>query len=389
MRPIRLSAALFTLLLASCATVKVAPQRGEDGMPPPPTRSDQARTDDFPAADNDGYRPPARLALVLPASGSAAAAGNSVRDGFFAAYYAETRRRPVVKVYDSQGTGAGALAAVARARSEGAQMIIGPLTREEVAAVTGDAEGSLPIVALNRAGKPPQGTTAFALQPEEEGVAAAERLLARKLRSVLVFANRSDNAERAVAAFRKAYGEGGGSIVEQVPIAGETADLTAKLQALKGSATPPQAVLMALDAGQGRAINAQLRNSALAGLPRLATPLIVNGANAKADVELDGVEYPELPWLLDQPVGLPDADALPRSLSSARGPAQRLFAFGADGWQLAAWFDRLYRQPAASIRGATGVLRIDIAGPVERTPAWAVFSGGRGRPAPADAANPR
>ena len=67
MRPIRLSAALFTLLLASCATVKVAPQR-EDQLPPPPTRSDQARTDDFPAADNDGYRPPARLALVLPAS---------------------------------------------------------------------------------------------------------------------------------------------------------------------------------------------------------------------------------------------------------------------------------------------------------------------------------
>lgn len=391
MRRIRPLACLLFLLLASCATVRVAPEHGpRDGALLPPVRGDRAQTADFPAAESDGYRPPARLAVVLPATGGAATAAASVRDGFLAAYYAETRRRPVVKFYDSLGTGAGALAAVARARADGAQMIVGPLTRDEVAAVSGNADGGVPVIALNHAGKTPRGTTAFALMPEEEGIAAAERLLARKLRSVLVFANRSDNAERAVAAFRTAYSADGGTVVEQVPVAGDTTDLTAKLQALRAAPAPPQAVLLALDAGQARAISAQLRSSALAALPRVATALVLSGANAKADVELDGIEYPELPWLLDQPVGLPDADGLGRNLSSARGGGQRLFAFGADAWRLAAWFDHLYEQPGASIRGATGTLRIDITGPVARTPAWAVFSGGRGRPAPAvaDAAKP-
>ena len=78
-----------------------------------------------------------------------------------------------------------------------------------------------------------------------------------------------------------------------------------------------------------------------------------------------------------------EADTLARSLPSARGPSQRLFAFGADAWKLCAWFDLLYNQPGASIAGATGRLSIDVSGPVKRMPAWAVFVGGRGRPAAA------
>ena len=384
MRLIRLTACLLTLLVASCSTVRVAPERGpRDTTLLPPVRGDRAPTDAFPAADPDGYRPPARLAVVLPSTGGAAVAAASVRDGFLAAYYAETRRRPIVTFYDSRGTGAGALAAMAKARADGAQMIVGPLTREEVAAVAGNADGSVPVIALNHAERVPLGTTAFALLPEEEGVAAAERLLARNLRTVLVFADATDNAQRAVASFRTVYSRAGGTVVDQVAVAGEMPDLTARQQALQAGPTPPQAVLMALEAGEARAINAQLRSSALAALPRVSTALILTGANARADVELDGIEYPELPWMLGQPVGLPDPDTLGRSLASARGPAQRLFAFGADAWRLAAFFDHLYNQPGASIRGATGVLRIDITGPVARMPAWAVFSGGTGRPAPA------
>ena len=51
-----------------------------------------------------------------------------------------------------------------------------------------------------------------------------------------------------------------------------------------------------------------------------------------------------------------------------------------------AWFhcsgaDLLARDPAAQLRGATGELQMDGLGNVQRHPAWAVFSGGRPRPA--------
>ncbi len=384
MRLSRVSLCLLPLLLAACSTVKVSSHGPGAETGPAQVRNDAAPTDTFPAADSDGYRPPARVAVVLPMGGNLAAPAAGVRDGFLAAYYGETRRRPVVKFYDSQGTGAGAIAAVAKARAEGAQMVIGPLTRDEVNAVAGSADGSFPIIALNRgAAAAPKGTTSFALTPDDEGAALSGRMLERGLKHALVFSNGNDNADRAIAAFREAQGKHSGSVVEVISISGETANLTQKLAALRALPTPPQAVLLALDAGQGRAIAAQLRSSALADLPRFATAQILNGANAKSDVELDGVEYPELPWLLDQNSGLPEADALARSLPSARGPSQRLFAFGADAWKLCAWFDMLYNKPGASIAGATGRLSIDVSGPVRRTPAWAVFSAGRGRPAAA------
>ena len=370
---------LLPLLVIGCSTVKVKPvqvvtQAG------PAVRTDKANAQEFPAGDSDGYRPPARLAVLLPSTGTLAAAGAAVRDGFLAAYYAENRRRPVVKFYNTLGTGNGALAAMDKAVSEGAQMIVGPLSRDEVNAIYAQENSKLPMITLNQGSKlPPAGTSSFALSPDEEGEAAANRLADRSLGTALVFSNRTDNAQRAVAAFTATLRKRGGAVLEDVAVAGDTPDLGARLDAMLKGPTPPKAVFLALEAGQARAIAAQLKASSLSGLPRIATSQILSGGSARSDAELDGIEYPEMPWLLDQGSGLPDADVLAKSLASARGPSQRLFAFGADAWKLTAYFQRLYDDPSFSVRGNTGVLSIEISGTVLRVPSWAVFSGGRGR----------
>ena len=371
---------LLPLLAIGCSTVKVAPAP-KPAPAGPPVRIDKLSAQEFPPGESDGYRPPARLAVLLPMTGSLAPAAAGVRDGFLAAYYAEHRRRPVVKFYNTQGTGSGAQAALAKAVSEGAQMILGPLTRDEVNAVYAQADGTMPLLTLNRGSKlPPARTSSFALLPDDEGSAAANRLADRGLTTVVVFGNRSDNSERAVAAFGETLRKRGGAVATEIQVAGALPDLGAQLAALLKGPTPPKAVFIALEAGPARTVAAQLKASALAGLPRIATSLILSGANAKLDVELDGIAYPEMPWLLDQGGDLPDADALAKTLPSARGPSQRLFAFGADAWKLTAYFQRLYDEPAFSVRGNTGELSIEIAGPVLRKPSWAVFSGGRGRP---------
>jgi len=385
MRLRTLSLTLLPLLLIGCSTVRVVSERpgssqSEPGLLAPPVRGDHARTQDFPPADGDGYRPPARVAVLLPLSGSLAPAATGVRDGFLAAYYAEGRARPTVKFYDSLGTGIGAQSAYDKAIAEGAQMIVGPLARDEVNAISANADGRVPMITLNRGSRqPPPGTTSFALLPDDEGVAAANRLVDRGLTSVLVIANRSDSAQRAVASFRETLRKRGGDVVAEIPVSGETSDINSQLSALLTGPAPPKAVFFSLDAGQARTIAAALKVSPLAGLPRIATSQILSGGNARTDVELDGIEYPELPWLLNQVGNLPDPNSLAKSLPGARGPAQRLFAFGADAWKLTAFFERLYDDPGFSVRGATGELRIDISGPVHRTTSWAVFSGGRGR----------
>lgn len=380
-----LSLCLLPILVAACSSVRVSPVQSHpvDSTRPDlsqPVRNDRAATNEFPPADSDGYRPPARLAVLLPVTGSLSAAGAAVRDGLLAAYYAEKRPRPVVRFYDSQGTGAGAQAAAAKAIADGAQMIVGPLTREEVGAMTAQAAGRVPMITLNRGSQPPpSGSTSFALLPDDEGRAAAMRLQQRKLGSVLVINNRSDHAQRAVSAFKERLRKDGGTIAAEIFVSGESADVAAQVSGLAGSTTAPQAVFLAVDGSQARSINAQLKSGPFVTLPRLATSQILSGADR--DNELDGIEYPELPWLLGQGGSLPDAASLAKSLSSARGPSQRLFAFGADAWKLVAYFERLYNDPSFTVNGSTGVLRIDVDGPVQRTPAWAVMSGGHGRAA--------
>src|SRR5690606_32382563 len=107
---------------------------------------------------------------------------------------------------------------------------------------------------------------------------------------------------------------------------------------------------------------------------RVATSLILSGADLRMDTELDGIEYPELPWLIGLRGGLPDPDTLGNTLPSAQGGGARLFAFGLDAWKLAGYLDKLVSDPGAQVRGATGDLTLDATGQVRRAPAWAVFS---------------
>src|SRR6185312_3220768 len=78
------------------------------------------------------------IALLLPISGSAGPLAASVRDGFFTAYYqTPLQERPVVRVYDTGGEQSVA-DQIAAATESGADIIVGPLTRQAVAAAAAD-----------------------------------------------------------------------------------------------------------------------------------------------------------------------------------------------------------------------------------------------------------
>jgi len=350
-------------------------------LPMPVTSQGGTRSNAFPPAESDGYRPPNQLAVLLPLSGSSAGAGIAVRDGFLSQYYAENRRRPRVNFYDTAGNAEGAKNAASKAIAEGAQMIVGPLTRDEVNAVSNQADITVPVLFLNRGQNPPApGNLSFALSPDEEGWISADRFANRNQMSVIIFTQRDDTAQRTVAAFKDQYKIRGGQIIAEHMVEGEAMELPAKISALlAGNNANASAIYIALKAPQARALMTQVKISSLASAPKLAASLILNGASASQDTVLDGIEMPELPWLLNQYSGLANADSVAKNMPSIRGPAQRLFAFGADAWQLSAYLDRLQKDAGFVLAGATGSMRVDSMGNVQRDPAWAVFSGGRPR----------
>ena len=336
------------------------------------------RSNPFPPAESDGYRPPNQLAVLLPLSGNSAGAGMAVRDGFLSQYYAENRRRPRINFYDTAGSADGARSAASKAIAEGAQMIVGPLTRDEVNAVSNQTDITVPVLFLNRGQNPPApGNLSFALSPDEEGWISADRFANRNQMSVIIFTQRDDTAQRTVAAFKDQYKIRGGQVISEQFIEGEAVDLPAKITALvAANGANASAIYIALKAPQARALMTQLKTSSLAGAPKLSASLILNGASASLDGVLDGIEMPELPWLLNQFNGLPNADSVAKTMPSTRGPAQRLFAFGADAWQLSAYLDRLQKDAGFMLAGATGNLRVDSLGNVQHDPSWGVFSGG-------------
>ena len=197
---------------------------------------------------------------------------------------------------------------------------------------------------------------------------------------MVVVTQADDSAQRALAAFRERLTSRGGRVINEVTVSEGNPDYLPALQAALAGGRP-DALFLSLKAAQARLLSSQMDTAGLVGVPRVATSLILSGANLRMDTELDGIEYPELPWLLGQRSGMPDPDTIGQTLPSAQGGGARLFAFGMDAWMLAAYLDQLASDPGAQLRGATGELQLDGFGVIQRRPAWAVFSGGRSRPA--------
>ena len=326
-----------------------------------------------PPADSDGYRPPVKLAVLLPLSGDLSRVTVPVRDGLLGAYYGESRRRPELDFYDTAGTPAGALAAYQRAVSEGADLVVGPLGRDEVGALFHSAL-TVPVIALNRAGaQPPAGSVSFSLAPEDDGIEAAEYLIAHGARRVLVLSDADDSARRTVAAFRTHLQDRGGAVASVLAVGDKPADMSGALQAAAQAPGGIDAVFLALKPAQVRAVAPQLATAGLSNKLRVGTSQLAGSGDAKH--ALDGIAFPSEAWSVRGAPGLPPPAAAAKTLASARGPAARLFAFGADAWRLAAYLEYLAAHADAKLQGATGTLRLDGFGNVMRTPAWSTYNG--------------
>lgn len=338
------------------------------------------RADNRAPADRDGYRPPRKLAVLLPLTGNLATAASPVRDGLLAGYFGEFRQRPDIVFYDTLGTPAGAVEAYRRAAGDGADYVLGPLGRDEVAALFRE-ELNVPVLALNRAAAaPPSGSASFALAPEDDGIAAAEYAVSRRARRVLVLAGSEDSQQRSANAFREHLLSRGGTVAGSVAVGEKPEDAIAALQAAVAAAQASggiDAVFFALKGGQARALAPTLTAAGLNTKLRVATSQLLSGTGkAEQDLLLDGIAFPSETWSVRGLPGLPPAEQTGKTLPTARGAAAKLFAFGYDAWLLTAYLDKLANGADGKLEGATGTLRLDGFGNVQRAPAWSSFSNG-------------
>jgi uncharacterized protein len=341
------------------------------------------------------YRPggfasrPRVVALLLPYDGPLRLPAASVRDGFMAAHYGHEGERPELRSYDTGTTPEQAVAAYRQAVAEGADAVVGPLSREAVSAVFAEPHLPVPVIALNRPiGPVPLGSISFALAPEDEAAAVAQRMQDRGLRRVVAVSSSDEGSQRALAGFTARHLQAGGELLGTVIVPDVGVDYLEQIRrTLQGAGLPTSApkelseghdprfdaVFLALRAQQARLAVPQLRMFGITRLPLLATSSInaVEDGN-RLDRDLEGIEFTEVPWMVADLPGLPSRAELIGRLDSVRGAGGRLFAFGLDAYRLL-----LERQTLEGsdrdLHGATGRIRLDRYGEARRQPGIAVF----------------
>ena len=334
----------------------------------------------------EGYKVPQKIALLLPSDGNFAAASESIREGFFAAYIDAGRNhapRPLVRVYDSRGTADGAVKAYQQAVGDGAQLIVGPLTRAEVAAVFSQPNLPVPLLALNHPDDkqlPAGNISEFGLLPETEGAQAADHMVERGVRHAFVLISTDDFAQRAASAFKAEFAARGGQLDGMTTLT--------TFNAAPSGVPPTDATTGPGDAGifismrpnQARMLLPQLLVANI-HLPVFATSHIYDGIeDATSNRDLEGVEFCDAPWLFDAQPGLPIHADIATQLPGAKDGAARLFAFGMDAWNLVPYLDWLRAHPGSYLPGASGQLTADEFGRVRRVLIWAKFQDGLARP---------
>lgn len=350
----------------------------------------------------------AHIALLLPITGSAGPLAASVRDGFLTAYYqTPAQQRPVVRVYDTGGDQSIA-DVIGSATQGGADIIVGPLTRQAVAAAAADRMQRPPLLALNFL---PDGEQSpplffqFALSPVEEAKLVARRVLSDGHHLGVAIVPAGDWGSRVLAAFTQQLEGGGGGVlastiidlsqsdysdaIKQVLRIDQSRDRLERLESLLGThlefvprrRDDIQFIFAPAPAAAERLLQPQLRFFYAAGIPAYATSDAFE-PDPRANQDLDGLMFPEMPWMLGNPLAEAVRSAA-RDAWPAGGPARgRLFAFGFDAYRIAQALRDKGAPSSLDLSGLTGELTLEPDGRVHRQLVWSQLHNGEVRQLP-------
>ncbi len=291
------------------------------------------------------------IALILPLKSAAfGRAADAVRLGFAAAATMAGKDAPVITIYPADEDSANLLNTYQQAIAAGAQLVVGPLTRNGVAAVAASSLISVPTLALNaldEENSPPKFYT-FGLSVEFEARQIAKLAFEDGRRSAVIIGDDSALRKRMHAAFETEFTRLGGTIVS-------TVDFTADPTALNKLAQEPRLSnadmgFIGLDCARAMTIRPYLPTA----ISLYATSQINADKAPLTAHELTQVRFVDMPWLLQ-----PDHPAVmvyPRAQFGDALDFQRLYALGIDAFRIG--LEMLKKNNNPSIDGVTGHIRL-------------------------------
>ena len=345
---------------------------------------------------------PQTVAVLLPQSGPLAAPAGAIRNGLLAAYYSALGQgHPVPAMHFLDSSQGNIVALYNQALNLGADLVIGPLDKEQAAALAAIAELPVPTLALNYI----DGTAAatrlfqFGLAPEDEARQVAEQAITEgmTLAAVLYPQDSSGWGLRVANAFSEHFQNLGGIISTQASYADNPTATTRSLLGIGQSESRARAlrrytgmeiefeprrrqdidlVFLVASPTQARQMKPALNFHYASDLPVFATSHIYAGSPAPdRDTDLNGIRFVEMPWILE------DGSALHQQSTQAwpdgHGRFEKLFAMGVDAYRLHARLMMLDSVPDSFLPGVTGQLSMDENRVLVRRLNWAWFRKGQ------------
>lgn len=285
-----------------------------------------------------------KIALLLPdIDGPFRFAADAVLRGFQAAHSLDGQDVAVYVVRIEKDSFRNAASVYKRLQRQNFRMVVGPLTRSSVGALSKMGDLPIPTLALNlpdQSARLPGNCVLYSMAIEFEGRSAARFAFneanhstqGRRVPRALVVSDKNSLNTRSANAFMDAWKAYGGDLEE--PIFKNIATRASLSKLLSG--VRADVVFVAIDPN----VLKKVRTAFAASLPLYGTSQLNVGAmravaNSEllAAPELDGIRVVEMPWQVMP--GHPAVAAYERSRRLPHMEMQRLFAFGIDSYRLA------------------------------------------------------
>ena len=348
------------------------------------------------------------IAVLLPLQGKLARPAQAIRDGILASHYQSPPGHTIELQFYDTSNDAHIWLTYQEAIDNGADFIIGPLAKSNLEVLTEATQLNTPTLALNSlentAEQPLKGIKnlyQFGMSPESEArqVARKGRLDGHYYAATIV----PDNnwGKRMQSAFKQQWQKAGGVIVDTATYDPQAHDFSASIKNLlnidqsearkrqlsrtigrKLEFTPRRRqdidmLFMAAFPRQAKQIPLQIVYHHGETTPVYSTAHIVSNYHSpKQNIDMDGVLFSDMPFLL----GVKQDAVSLQSTNYQNTLYKRLFAMGADSYQLAPMVRYLQTNPAESYAGDTGQLNIAPDGHIIRSMPWATFKQGNVMP---------
>lgn len=353
---------------------------------------------------------PTRVALLLPVSGRLAAPGSAIRDGFIAAYLddVENTTRPQVTVYDTANVDATAL--YKQAVKEGADFVVGPLSKRNVQGLIENKAVATTTLALNylsESTNAPANFFQFSLAPEHESLTVARRALQDGMTRSIALIPETELGDRLLLSFTTAFENGGGKVIDVQRYNPAEKDFGAPItnllnlnssksrhQIMSTVAGVPlefeprrrqdaQFVFLVAAVNQGRLLRPQLNYHYANDLPVMSTSAIFEDDPARNRNDLEGVMFADTPWIIaEDEVVAAKRGALQRAWPNRTKQRGRLFAMGMDAYALMPHLHAQQSPLANGYSGLTGHLTMEFGNRVNRELDIGIVENGSANPLP-------